>query len=123
MCSCHLRGAHTCAPARVLCQVDIHTDVGPRDMPSVYKCADVFVAPYVRNQSETFALANLEAMAMGVPFVHFGTGGIRVRGPRGSRTLPGWQWARSVRKSDRWCGDGGAGGARAWLNRSTRGTW
>jgi hypothetical protein len=53
--------------------------IDPEDVPRAYKCMNVFVAPYTRPATETFALANLEALAMGVPFVHFGTGGIRVR--------------------------------------------
>lgn len=36
------------------------------------------MSPYMRAATETFALTNLEAMAMGVPLVTFGVGGIRV---------------------------------------------
>jgi glycosyltransferase involved in cell wall biosynthesis len=53
--------------------------VAPEDVPAVYGCMDVFVAPYVRPATETFALTILEAMAMRVPVVHFNVGGIRVR--------------------------------------------
>ncbi len=53
--------------------------VEPADTPAVYACMDVFVGPYVRPATETFALTNLEAMAMEVPFIHFNVGGIRVR--------------------------------------------
>jgi glycosyltransferase involved in cell wall biosynthesis len=46
----------------------------PADVPALYACMDVFVAPYLR---DTFAVANIEAMAMEVPFVHFGLGGLQ----------------------------------------------
>jgi hypothetical protein len=59
--------------------VRITTFMDPKDVPGLYACMDVFVAPYVRPATETFALANIEAMSMRVPFVHFMTGGIQVR--------------------------------------------
>ena len=71
-------------------QLDLITFIDPSDVPSAYACMDVFVAPYVRPATETFALANIEAMAMRVPFVHFGTGGIQVRGRY-------WRWANLCR--------------------------
>ena len=38
---------------------------------------DVLVNPSLRAWSETFCIVNVEAMAMGVPLVSFGVGGIR----------------------------------------------
>lgn len=60
-------------------QLLIHTFVEPADMPSVFACLDVLVSPFTRPATETFGLVNIEANAMRVPFVHFGTGGIQVR--------------------------------------------
>ena len=52
--------------------------VDPEHIPAVYTCFDVFVAPYIRQSTETFAQTLIEAMAMQVPVVHFNIGGIRV---------------------------------------------
>lgn len=60
-------------------QIHVVGFIPPADLPLVYLCMDVFVAPYVRPATETFALTNLEAMAAGVPVIHFNTGGMRVR--------------------------------------------
>lgn len=60
-------------------QLLIQSFVEPADMPRVFACLDVLVSPFVRPATETFGLVNIEANAMRVPFVHFGTGGIRVR--------------------------------------------
>lgn len=59
-------------------QLKIESFVEPKAVPSVYACMDVLVSPYIRPATETFGLANIEAMAMRVPFIHFGTGGIQV---------------------------------------------
>ncbi len=65
---------------QVVCSVQllIHTFVEPANMPSVFACLDVLVSPFTRPATETFGLVNIEANAMRVPFVHFGTGGIQV---------------------------------------------
>ena len=52
--------------------------VHPDRVPDAFACMDVFVAPYIRPSTETFALTVVEAMAMGVPVVHFDIGGMRV---------------------------------------------
>ena len=62
-------------------QVTLVGFVPPEELPAAYACMDVYVGPYVYPATETFALTNLEAMAMGVPFIHFNTGGIRVCNP------------------------------------------
>ena len=51
--------------------------LGPNDTPQAYMCMDVFVAPYV-DRMETFGMAAVEAMAMGVPVLHFNVGGMQV---------------------------------------------
>lgn len=52
--------------------------VSPDHMTSVYSCFDVLVSPYVNVLGESFAIANVEAMAMGIPVIHFNIGGMRV---------------------------------------------
>lgn len=59
-------------------QIHVSGFIDPDSIPLAYLCMDVFVAPYVRAATETFALTNLEAMALGVPMIHFNVGGIRV---------------------------------------------
>lgn len=46
------------------------------DLPSILQGVDVVVNPSLRAVSETFCIANIEAMAAGVPVVTFGVGGI-----------------------------------------------
>lgn len=65
-------------PVYWLAQLVVHEFVSPPDMPRVFACMDVFVAPFIRPATETFGLVNIEAAAAGVPFIHFGTGGIQV---------------------------------------------
>ncbi len=50
----------------------------PDAVAAMYTCFDAFIAPYVRAATETFAIVNIEAMAMGLPVVHFNIGGMRV---------------------------------------------
>jgi len=46
------------------------------DLPSLFRSVDVVVNPSVRGWSETFCIANIEAMAMRVPLVTFAAGGV-----------------------------------------------
>jgi glycosyltransferase involved in cell wall biosynthesis len=82
---CHHVLAGFCFLVLQLPQLVVHKFVSPSDMPRVFACMDVFVAPFIRPATETFGLVNIEAAAMGVPFVHFGTGGIQVCNPFCSR--------------------------------------
>jgi hypothetical protein len=58
VCMCVCVCVPACTSVRV--QLDILPQVGPEEVPRVYKCMHVFVAPYVRPETETFALANVE---------------------------------------------------------------
>lgn len=46
----------------------------PADIPVALSCMDVIVSPSLM---ESFSLSNIEAMAMGVPLLHFNVGGVR----------------------------------------------
>jgi glycosyltransferase involved in cell wall biosynthesis len=50
--------------------------VGGDDMPGVLAGLDVLVNPSLRAWSETFCIANIEAMSMAVPLVTFAVGGV-----------------------------------------------
>jgi len=50
--------------------------VTPEDQPKTLRGIDVLVNPSLRVWSETFCIANIEAMATGVPLVSCGIGGI-----------------------------------------------
>jgi glycosyltransferase involved in cell wall biosynthesis len=50
----------------------------PDAIAAVNLCVDVLVAPYIRPAMETFAQVIVEAMAMRVPVLSFGVGGINV---------------------------------------------
>ena len=52
--------------------------VAAHDVPEVLACMDVFVAPFISPSCETQGIAPLEAMAMSIPVVHFGVGGMQV---------------------------------------------
>ena len=56
------------------------------DLPALFRAVDIVVNPSVRGWSETFCIANTEAMAMQVPLVTFAAGGVGqyVRDPAGS---------------------------------------
>jgi glycosyltransferase involved in cell wall biosynthesis len=45
-------------------------------MPSVLRGIDIIVNPSVRGWSETFCIANIEAMSVGIPVVTLGVGGV-----------------------------------------------
>jgi len=49
---------------------------GDREVARHYAGMDVLVNPSLRAWSETFCIANIEAMALGVPVVSFGVGGV-----------------------------------------------
>jgi hypothetical protein len=42
------------------------------------RCVAVFVAPYMNPSTETFGVANVEALSMSLPVLHFGVGGLQV---------------------------------------------
>ena len=48
----------------------------PEDIPAHLACVDVYVCPSVQ---ETYGISVVQAMAMGLPVVHFGVGGLHVR--------------------------------------------
>ena len=58
-------------------QVALRSFVPPQELPGLYECVDVLVSPYIG--METYAITNIEAMAMALPFLHYGIGGIQVR--------------------------------------------
>lgn len=49
--------------------------IGP-DLPKVLAGIDIMLNPSLRAWSETFCIANIEAMAMGIPLVTFAVGGV-----------------------------------------------
>jgi glycosyltransferase involved in cell wall biosynthesis len=64
--------------------VYLEDDLAPDALPSLYRAADVLVAPY---RGEGFCLPALEAMSCGVPVIHTGAG------PTGEFVPPGAGWA------------------------------
>lgn len=46
------------------------------DLPQILSEVDILVNPSLRAWSETFCIANVEAMALGIPLVTFAVGGI-----------------------------------------------
>jgi hypothetical protein len=50
--------------------------VSAEQLPDYLRAVDVMINPSVRGWSETFCIANIEAMSVGVPLVTFGVGGV-----------------------------------------------
>ena len=46
------------------------------DLPNMLAGVDIMVNPSLRAWSETFCIANIEAMAMGIPLISFSVGGV-----------------------------------------------
>ena len=49
--------------------------VDPEDIPRYLSCMDVYVCPSMR---ETYGISVVQAMAMGLPVIHYGVDGIQV---------------------------------------------
>ena len=96
---------------------------GAENVASYYASFDVVVQPALRAWSETFCIANLEAMASARPIVSFGVGGVGeyfVAAPaRDPNVMPGSSGVHAVRTADgrrrgpRDAGSAGRGRARA----------
>ena len=64
-----------CSRLGILWAVHFTGWIKEEDLPRILKGLDVVVNPSLRGWSETFCIANIEAMSMGIPLVTFAVGG------------------------------------------------
>ena len=69
------------------------------ELVSVLQELDIVINPSLRAWSETFCIANIEVMAMGIPLVTFGVGGVGEYIERievENNATPGYELARNM---------------------------